>query len=91
MKSHVKIQKKQSGQNLRQVLKQRAAFKEFYRNFRLTEKSSIQEAEEYALQTLKSGVVPEYDAHWRGGLELADLAKRSNKFEEARRFVCTSM
>lgn len=62
----------------------RAAFKEFYRNFRLNERSSIQEAEEYALKTLKSGSVPD-KTHWRVYLELADLAKRSNKFEEARK------
>ncbi|KAI2495032.1 hypothetical protein MHU86_19507 [Fragilaria crotonensis] len=32
----------------------RAAFKEFYRNFRLNERSSIQEAKEYALKALET-------------------------------------
>ncbi|KAI2512860.1 hypothetical protein MHU86_1406 [Fragilaria crotonensis] len=62
----------------------RAAFKEFYRNFRLNERSSIQEAKEYALKALETGAVPE-KTHWRVYLELADLAKRSNRFVEARK------
>jgi tetratricopeptide (TPR) repeat protein len=62
----------------------RAAFKEFYRQFRLKERSSIKEAEDYALRTLKYGSIPE-KTHWRVYLELADLAKRSNKFEDARK------
>ena len=61
----------------------RAAFKEFYRNFRLNERSSIQEAKDYALKALEGGSVP-LKTHWRVYLELADLAKRSNRFGEAR-------
>lgn len=62
----------------------RAAFKDFYRKFRLKERSSFKDAEDYALSTLKDGALPE-KVQWRVYLELADLAKRSNKFEEARR------
>ena len=63
----------------------RAAFKEFYRTFRLKERLSIQEAKDYALKALEDGSVPE-KTHWRVYLELADLAKRSNRFGEARTF-----
>jgi tetratricopeptide (TPR) repeat protein len=61
----------------------RAIFKEFYRQLRLNERSSTSEAEAYALKALESGSIPE-KTHWRIYLELADLAKRSNKLEEAR-------
>ena len=59
----------------------RAAFKEFYRNFRLDERSSIQEAKDYALKALEDGSVP-LTTHWRVYLELAGFAKRSNRFGE---------
>lgn len=62
----------------------RAAFKDFYKHFRLQEKSSYQEAEEFALKTLEEGSIPN-KTHWRVYLELADLAKRTNRFEEARK------
>jgi len=78
----------------------RAAFKEFYREFRQKERSSFVEAEEFALRSLgndedktvvEAAVLPK-QVHWRVHLELADLAKRANKFDEARRVyrkVCT--
>ena len=62
----------------------RMIFKEFYRNYRHEERSSSQNAEEYALQALNNGSLPE-SVHWRVYLELADLAKRSNRYVEARR------
>jgi la-related protein 1 len=62
----------------------RTAFKEFYRVFRLKERTSVKEAEEFAVASLHNGSVPE-KSFWRVYLELADLAKRSNRFEEARR------
>mmetsp|Transcript_29768 Transcript_29768/g.44006 ORF Transcript_29768/g.44006 Transcript_29768/m.44006 type:complete len:1359 (+) Transcript_29768:301-4377(+) len=62
----------------------RASFKEFYKKFRLQEKSSYQEAEAFALKTLEGGSIPS-KTHWRVHLELADLAKRTNRFEEARK------
>ena len=52
-----------------------AAFKEFYRNFLLIERSSIQEAKDYALKALEDGSVP-LKSHWQVYLELADLTKR---------------
>lgn len=68
----------------------RSAFKDFYREFRAKERSSFQEAEDFAFQTMKDGTIPE-QIYWRVYLELADLAKRSNKFDNARqlyRKVC---
>mmetsp|Transcript_31440 Transcript_31440/g.34821 ORF Transcript_31440/g.34821 Transcript_31440/m.34821 type:complete len:1416 (+) Transcript_31440:200-4447(+) len=62
----------------------RAAFKEFYRKFRLKEKTSFNEAESFALNALDDKNIPSR-MHWKIYLELADLAKRSNRFEEARR------
>lgn len=62
----------------------RVAFKEFYRSFRNEERLSFQKAEEFALQAIDSGSIPDA-VHWRVYLELADLAKRSNRFAEARR------
>lgn len=62
----------------------RTAFKEFYRSFRNEERSSFQKAEEFARRAIESSSVPE-NVHWRVYLELADLAKRSNRFPEARR------
>ena len=61
----------------------RIAFKDFYRAFRGEERISSQKAEEYALQVIDEGSLPE-TVHWRVYLELADLAKRSNRFAEAR-------
>ncbi len=62
----------------------RTAFKEFYRSFKTEEKSSFEKAEEFALRAIESVSVPE-TLHWRVYLELADLAKRFNRFAEARR------
>lgn len=69
----------------------RSAFKDFYRKLRAEERESFQDAHEYAMQTLSAGSLPE-TVHWRVYLELADLAKRSNRFEEARKLyqqVCS--
>lgn len=41
-------------------------------------------AREYALSVLERGLLPE-KVHWRVFLELADLSKRENQFEDARR------
>ncbi len=62
----------------------RSAFKDFYRKLRAEERSSFQDAEKFAMLSLKDGSLPE-SIHWRVFLELADLAKRSNRFEEARK------
>ena len=61
----------------------KSAFKDFYRTFRSEERISFQKAEEFAQQVIDSGSLPE-SVHWRVYLELADLAKRSNRFTEAR-------
>lgn len=61
----------------------RIAFKEFYRAFRGEERLSFQKAEEFALGSLDGESLPE-SVHWRVYLELADLAKRSNRYAEAR-------
>ncbi|KAL7563424.1 hypothetical protein ACA910_016520 [Epithemia clementina (nom. ined.)] len=62
----------------------RIAFKDFYRSFRLEERHSFQKAEDLAQQVLNDGSLPE-SIHWRVYLELADLARRSNRYIEARR------
>ncbi|GAX23582.1 hypothetical protein FisN_12Hh148 [Fistulifera solaris] len=62
----------------------RTAFKEFYRSFKTEEKLSFAKAREFALRAIESVSVPE-TLHWRVYLELADLAKRFNRFTEARR------
>lgn len=62
----------------------RLAFKEFYRAYRAEEQKSVQKAEEYAMNALEDGTIPE-SVHWRVYLELADLARRGNRFAEARR------
>lgn len=61
----------------------RSALKDFYRKFRAEERSSFQDAEDFAMQALSDGSLPD-SIHWRVYLELADLAKRANKFFEAR-------
>jgi tetratricopeptide (TPR) repeat protein len=69
----------------------RTAFKDFYRKLRAEERESFQDAHEFAMQTLSAGSLPD-SVHWRVYLELADLAKRSNRFEEARKLyhqVCS--
>ena len=62
----------------------RAAFKDFYRKFRIKERLSFKDAEDFALSSLTDGVLPE-KVQWRVYLELADLAKRSNRFDDARK------
>lgn len=62
----------------------RLAFKNFYKAFRTEEKLSFQKAEELALQALEDGSLPD-SIHYKVYLELADLAKRSNRYVEARR------
>jgi la-related protein 1 len=61
----------------------RSAFKDFYKKFRAAERSSSQEAEEYAMKVLSDGSLPE-SIHWKVYLELADLSKRGNKFLSAK-------
>jgi tetratricopeptide (TPR) repeat protein len=61
----------------------RIAFKDFYRSFRGEERISSHNAEAFARQVIAEGALPE-TVHWRVYLELADLAKRSNRFTEAR-------
>jgi len=61
----------------------RTMFKEFYRTFRLKEKTSLSCAAEFAKDYLDNASTPE-SMHWRIYLELADLAKRENNFNEAR-------
>ena len=61
----------------------RSSFKDFYRRLRAEERLSFKDAEKYAMSSLSDGSLPE-SIHWRVFLELADLAKRSNRFEEAR-------
>jgi len=61
----------------------RAAFKDFYRKFRDKERRSFKEGEEFARKTLAEDTLPE-EVRWRVHLELADLAKRSNRIAEAR-------
>ena len=64
------------------------AFKEFYRKFHALERTSLPEAEEFAMIVLNDDAdgapLPE-SVHWRVYLELADLAKRSNRSDDARK------
>ena len=53
-------------------------YKEFYRQFRIKERESVDAARAYANEAL--GWIPE-KAKWRVLLELADIAKRKNDFE----------
>ena len=67
---------------------ERQAFKEFGRTFRQRENVSLEAAREYALSRLdprshETCLPPA--THWRVHLELADVAKRSNAIEDARR------
>jgi hypothetical protein len=70
----------------------RLAFKEFYRQFRAKEKylpGGSVAAREHALECLTDDLIPR-KVHWRLYLELADLAKRENNWEEARRLYSTA-
>jgi len=68
---------------LNEIPATRSAFKDFYKKFRAAERSSVEEAQEYAMKVLSDGSLPE-SIHWKVYLELADLSKRANKFLEAR-------
>eukprot|EP01034_Spumella_vulgaris_P027264 gene27264-33958_t len=68
----------------------KAAYKEFYRNFRTKEKESVQAARSYAAEALK--VVGD-SVKWRVYLEMADLCRRYHLTQEARQcfaLVCQS-
>ena len=63
------------------------AFKEFYRKFHVLERTSLSEAQQFAMSVLEGtadGTPLPGSVHWRVYLELADLAKRSNKSNAAR-------
>lgn len=60
----------------------RTQFKSFYKKLRA--KASFQDAKDLATETLADTSFPEA-IHWKVYLELADLAKRANKFQEARK------
>jgi len=70
-------------QELEETPQTRSIFKDFYKNFRAKEKCSVEEAFIYAKECLVSKEIPE-KIHWRILLEMADLAKRENRFNEAR-------
>ena len=57
----------------------KAAYKDFFKHFRLKEKDSLDAARRFALDALLQ--MPE-NAKWRVYLELADLAKRHNLIQE---------
>ncbi|KAL3802180.1 hypothetical protein HJC23_001724 [Cyclotella cryptica] len=68
---------------------ERAAFKEFGRQFRQKENESLQAAREYALACISESNTDIYlppSIHWRVFLELADVAKRCNETENARKY-----
>ncbi|CAM9244838.1 unnamed protein product [Chrysoparadoxa australica] len=60
----------------------RLAFKDFYRTFRAREKISCDAARTFAMECFD--LLP-IKVHWRLYLEIADLAKRENRFAEARK------
>ncbi|CBN74834.1 conserved unknown protein [Ectocarpus siliculosus] len=60
----------------------RLAFKDFYRAFRAKEKTSFHAAKVFAMECFKMLPVK---VHWRLYLEIADLARRENRFVEARK------
>lgn len=62
----------------------RLAFKQFYKAYRSKEQFGVQQAEDFAMQALQDGSLPK-SVHWRVYIELADLARRTNRFVEARR------
>jgi tetratricopeptide (TPR) repeat protein len=61
----------------------KAALKELSKRLRVEERSSFQDAQSYAFKALAEGTLPE-STHWKVYLELADIAKRANRFSEAR-------
>jgi la-related protein 1 len=62
----------------------RLAFKNFYKAYRTEEQKGVEKAEEFAKKTLEDDILPR-SIHWRVYIELADLARRTNRFAEARR------
>eukprot|EP00592_Proboscia_alata_P008194 CAMPEP_0194365184 /NCGR_PEP_ID=MMETSP0174-20130528/13181_1 /TAXON_ID=216777 /ORGANISM="Proboscia alata, Strain PI-D3" /LENGTH=1805 /DNA_ID=CAMNT_0039139697 /DNA_START=381 /DNA_END=5798 /DNA_ORIENTATION=- len=62
----------------------RLAYKDFFRKFRAKERLSFSLAEEYAMKCLENNLLPE-KVQWKVFLEMADLAKRANRVEDARR------
>jgi len=70
-------------QELEETPQTRSIFKEFYKTFRAKEKAGFGEAFSFAKQSLASKDIPER-IHWKIYLEMADLAKRENRFKEAR-------
>jgi len=60
----------------------RLHFKDFYRQFRAKEKTSFEAAKQFALTCF--GNLPQ-KVHWRLWLEIAELSKRENHFQEARK------
>ncbi len=65
----------------------RNLLKEFYRKFRSKEKESLEMAADFAKSCLSQSDFPK-SLHWRIILEMADLKKRSNLFDEARELYC---
>jgi tetratricopeptide (TPR) repeat protein len=61
----------------------KAAFKDFTKKLRAQERSSFEDAESFASKALADDSLPE-SIHWKIYLELADIAKRANRFEAAR-------
>jgi len=66
-----------------ELIESKAAWKSFNEKFRSKKQSSMEEAETYARTCLRDGSLPE-SIHWKVYLELADLAKRANRFTDAR-------
>ena len=62
----------------------RLAFKNFYKAYRAEEQKGVSQAEEFAREALLDDSLPS-SIHWRVYVELADLARRTNRFTEARR------
>ena len=60
----------------------RQLFRDFMKAFHAKERISFQSAKDFAQESF--GTLPE-KVHWKIYLEIADLAKRENHFEEARR------
>lgn len=68
-------------QDLNESPRTKHMFKEFYRIFRIKERESLETAKKYAVDTLSA--MPEKNK-WRVYLELAEIGKRNNDFEEVK-------
>jgi len=66
-----------------ELVESKTAWKAFNEKFRSKKQSSMEEAETFARTCLADGSLPE-SIHWKVYLELADLAKRANRFTDAR-------